>query len=226
MVTGHTDPVDFDRWRGGAISIYSVRTGDIRSLVNRSGVSSLSWSQDGERIAYQSGTPEGRNQEIRVAEVDGSANSLLASGFSSDHGIGPAWSPTGDWIVYQPICDRSPTHPDAPCHEESDVVLIPAGGDFEGRAPGDGEVVMPPLRLPGDDASVPRSPFRVTWSPDGTYLLYLTFGGPTLIAVPVDAGSPPEVLYDSDDSEDGRAISVYDGDGLLPTQAWGHRTGE
>jgi WD40 repeat protein len=204
----------------GAVDLYSVASGDLRTLVGPSGVSRLSWSPDGRRIAYQRGSP-GSGQEIRVAEVDGSAEYLLASGFRTDHGIGPAWSPTGEWIVYQPICDRSPTLPNAPCREESDVVLIPANGEFEGRTPGDGELVIPPLALPGDGASVLRSPFRVTWSPDGKELLYLTFGGPTLIAVPIDSSSLPAVLYDSDDQ---RSISVYDGDGLLPTQAWGSRS--
>jgi len=220
--------------RDGAISLYSPDSGQIRTLVAPAGVSRLSWSPDGTRIVSQRGEHAERAEwvlgprpvggmSLWVTEADGSSEYLLASGFETDHGIGPEWSPTGEWIVYQPICDRRPAYPDAPCSEESDVILIPAGGDFEGRAPGDGEVVIPHLVLPGDDASVPRSPFRVTWSPDGKQLLYLTFGGPTLVAVPIDAGSPPVVLYDS---EDGRSISVYGGDGLLPTQTWGHRTGE
>ena len=220
--------------RDGAISLYSPGDGQIRTLVAPSGVTRLSWSPDGSRIVSQRGErvewllgprPEG-GMSLWVTELDGS-ESLLASGFETDHGIGPEWSPTGEWIVYQPTCDRSHTLPDvAPCREESDVVLIPTEGEFEGRTPGDGEVVIPHLDLPGDDGSVARSPFRVTWSPDGKQLLYLTFGGPTLIAVPIDAGSPPVVLFDSDDSEGGRAISVYGGDGLLPTQSWGHRREE
>ena len=230
MVTGYTDPADAYRWRDDAISIYSVENGDTRTLVDRSGVSSLSWSPDGERIAYQSGTPEGRNQEIRVAEVDGSAESLLAGGFSSDHGIGPVWSPTGDWIVYQRRCNRNPSSPDLPCREESEVVLIPADGELDGRAPGAGEVVLPPLRLPGADASAVWFPYFVTWSPDGTQLLYTAWGGgseTSLIALPIDDPSAAVLLHDASGmSHEGPDISVYAGDGALPTQSWGRRSDE
>jgi len=231
MVTGYTDPADAYRWRDDAISIYSVENGDTRTLVDRSGVSSLSWSPDGERIAYQSGTPEGRNQEIRVAEVDGSADHLLAGGFSTDRGIGPVWSPTGDWIVYQRRCDRNPSSPNRPCREESEVVLISADGGLDGRAPGAGEVVLPPLRLPGADESAVWFPYFVTWSPDGEQLLYTAWGGGSLgiglIAVPIDDPSAPVLLHDASGmSHEGPDISVYAGDGALPTQAWGRRSDE
>ena len=204
--------------RDGAIDLYSAASGELRTLIEPSGVFRLSWSPDGTKIAYQRESSSGSDQEIWVAEVDGSAEYLLANGFRTGHGIGPAWSPTGEWIVYQPICDTSPTNYAAPCREESDVVLIPADGELGGRTPGEGEVVLPQLLLPGDGASGPQSAFRVIWSPDGKELLYLTFGGPALVAVPIDSSSPPVVLYDSDDPW---GISVYDGDGLLPTQAWG-----
>jgi Tol biopolymer transport system component len=222
MVSGHTDPVDSNRWRDGAISLYSVGSGEIRALVGPSGVSSLSWSPDGRRIAFQRGTPEGRNQEIWVAEVDGSAEYLLASGFSTDHGIGPVWSPAGDWIVYQRICATNPSIPTAPCREESEVVLIPSDGELGGRLPGDGEVVRPHLQLPGGDESGPWFPFRVTWSPDGKELLYTAWGRDSiaLIAVPIDPSSPPIVLHAGSD------ISVYDGDGAVPIQSWGSRVEE
>ena len=127
--------------------------------------------------------------------------------------------------MYQRVCDRHPTVPEVPCSEESDVVLIPAGGDFDSRNPGAGEVVIPPLQLP-DDSDV-GYPFRVTWSPDGTELLYTAWGlgadGQSLIAVPLDSSSPPVLLYQGGDEND---ISIYDGDALLPTQVWANRTGE
>jgi len=213
----------------GAISLYSADSGEVRTLVGPSGVSKLSWSPDGLRIVSQRGEnaewtsgprPEG-GRSLWVTELDGSRDYLIADGFDTDHGIGPEWSPRGEWIVYQPICDESHVFPGAPCREESDVVLIPADGDLESRNPGDGEVVIPHLQLPGDDGSVPRSPYRVTWSPDGKELLYWTFGGPTLAAVPIDGRTSPLVLQDS---EGGFAVSVYGGDGLLPTQSWAKST--
>jgi Tol biopolymer transport system component len=229
IASGQTDLVAGEQLLDGAISLYSVDSGDIRILVGPSGVSSLSWSPDGTRIAYQrSQTTGSEDQEIWVAEVDGSAQYLLASGFSSDHGIGPVWSPTGDWIAYQRLCDRQPDNPAAPCREQHEVVLIPAGGELGGRTPGEGEVVRPYLQLPGADASALWWPFRVTWSPDGTELLYMAWGAAVppaewntaLIAVPIDPNAVPVVLHEDIN------ISVYGGDGVVPIQSWGSRLDE
>ena len=91
----------------GAISLYSADSGDVRTLVGPSAVSKLSWSPDGLRIVSQRGEnaewtsgprPEG-GQSLWVTELDGSGEYLLADGFDTDHGIGPEWSPTGEWIV-------------------------------------------------------------------------------------------------------------------------------
>lgn len=221
---GHTDLVAGEQLRDGAISLYSVGTGDIRALVGPSGVSSLSWSPDGTRIAYQRGqTSDGEDQEIWVAEVDGSAEYLLASGFLSNHGIGPVWSPAGDWIVYQRLCDRHPTSPEAPCREQHEVVLIPSSDELGGRLPGEGEVVLAPVRLPGAEGSALWFPFRVTWSPDGRELLYVAWSeavppgawNTALIAVPIDSNALPVVLHED------MNISVYGGDGVVPIQSWG-----
>ena len=228
IVRNHTVPLSSDDWRGRDINLYTVGSGNLRALVDRSGVSSLSWSPDGQRIAFQAGIPEGRNQEIRVVEADGSAEYVLASGFSTDHGIGPVWAPGGDWIVYQRLCDINPLLPSAPCREQSEVVLIPTAGGFGGREPGDGEVVLPHLHLPGADESALWFPYFVTWSPDGEQLLYTAWGGPigdvALIARPIDDPSAAVPLHDASGmSHEGPDISVYAGDGALPVQAWGRR---
>ena len=66
------------------------------------------------------------------------------------------WSPTGDRIAYQRLCcDRAETH---------EVVLVNV-------ADGNETVIEPPQT---DGPNGPESwyPFGVTWSPDGTTLLY------------------------------------------------------
>jgi hypothetical protein len=80
--------------------------------------------------------------------------------------------------------------------EAHDVVLVTPDGDSE--------VVLPDLRLPGDDASVSWRPDSVTWSPDGNGLLYTAWvsgrPGRALILRPLDRGSDPRVLYEGLDA--------------------------
>ena len=214
IASGQTDLVTGNHLRDGSIRIYDADSGDIRILVGPSGVTSLTWSPDGSRIAYQRGrSPDGDgiDQEIWVAQVDGSGEYLLASGFSSIHGIGPVWSPTGDHIVYQRCYEN-------PCSGEAhEVVLVTPDGD--------NEVVLPPLGLPGTDASVTWRPWRVTWSPDGRELLYTAWSvelpreSTALISVPLDRGSDPVMLHEDTN------ISPYDGDHgrSVPIQSWARR---
>lgn len=211
IASGQTDLVAGQRLRDGSIRLYDADNGEIRTLVGPSGVSSLTWSPDGMRIAYQRGrtrTSDGDHQEIWVAQVDGGGEYLLASGFSSIHGIGPVWSPTGDHIAYQRSAGS----------ERHWVVLVTPDGESE--------VVLPHLRLPGTDESAPWFPFRVTWSPDGRELLYTAWSWPAgseertaLITVPIDRGSDPAVLHEDTN------LSVYDGEkgATVPIQSWGRR---
>jgi hypothetical protein len=74
------------------------------------------------------------------------------------------------------------------------VLLNPDGGS---------EVVLPSLRLPGEDASVDRRPESVTWSPDGSELLYSVWvtgrTGRALISRPLEAGAEPVVVQEGVD---------------------------
>jgi Tol biopolymer transport system component len=190
--SGQTDRV-LRELRDGSIRLYDADTGEMRTLVGPSGVSKLTWSPDGTRIAYQRGRSDGGSfdQEIWVAQVDGSGEHLLAGGFGSIYGAGPVWSPTGDRIVYQRM-----KHAGTEAH---DVVLV---------TPDDGSaVVLPDLRLPGDDASVSWRPDSVTWSPDGRELLYSAWSHGeqprerrVLISLPLDRGSDPVVLHEGVDT--------------------------
>jgi hypothetical protein len=171
----------------GSIRLYDADRGDMRTLAGPGswGGWALTWSPDGSRIAYQQGSSDGgaMDQEIWVVRVDGSGALRIATRFGSVYGVGPEWSPTGDRIVYQRMKSSGT--------EAHDVVLV---------TPDDGtEVVLPDLRLPGDDASVDRRPDSVTWSPDGEDLLYTTWvsgrPGRQLISRPLDLGENPVLLH-------------------------------
>ena len=156
IASGQTHLVQGESLRDGSIRLYDADHGDIRTLVGPSGVSSLTWSPDGTRIAFQRGRSDGgvMDQEIWVAQVDGTGEHRLAGGFGAIRGIGPVWSPTGDRIVYQRM--------KSPGTEAHEVVLLTPDGESQ--------VVLPDLRLPGTDEAVSWRPSGVTWSPDGREL--------------------------------------------------------
>ncbi len=108
----------------------------------------------------------------------------MVGNYEALHGIGPAWSPNGDQILYQRVCCGGERH---------EVVLVTLDGQ---------EVILPQLQLPGIEGTWwPRS---VTWSPDGSQLLVRAWnyenetGQNALIAVPVDPESDPVMLYRGD----------------------------
>jgi Tol biopolymer transport system component len=175
--------------RNGSIRLYNADSGEMRILAGPSEVGSLSWSPDGSRIAYQRGYSDGgdMDQEIRVVEVDGSGEYLIDSGFGAIYGVGPVWSPTGDRIVYQKMKNAGT--------EAHHVMLASPDGA--------NKVILPDLRLPGDDVSVDRRPDSVTWSPDGKELLYSVWVngrvGRALISSPLDPSAGPVVIQEGID---------------------------
>ncbi len=188
IASGQTDPVSGRSLRDGSIRLYDADRGDMQTLVEPGpwGVWKLAWSPDGSRIAYQRGRSDGgeMDQEIWVVRVDGREEHRLTRQFGSIYGVGPVWSPTGDRIVYQRMKTAGT--------EAHDVVLMtPDGGS---------DLVLPDLRLPGDDASVSWRPDSVTWSPDGKELLYSAWisgrPGRALISRPLDPGSDPVVIQE------------------------------
>ena len=70
-------------------------------------------------------------------------------------------------------------------------------------------------------------PFSVTWSPDGTALLYYAWAesadgvaeADAVVAVSLDGETPPVVLSGD------LVASVYSGDPWLPAQSWGRQQG-
>ena len=181
------------------IDIYSVSTGEVRTI---DGVEAaeLTWSPDGTTIAYTQTVPGVADMKsgITLIDADGSnPRPLTTDNYVADHGIGVVWSPHGDQIAYQR--ERVDCTGDA-CYELSEVVLVAATDGPE--TPIGTERVIPPIvdnfdpaRFPGPFAfqQEPWSANSVTWSPDGSELLYSasTVG---LLAVPVDSARPAIVL--------------------------------
>jgi hypothetical protein len=211
IASGQAELVPGESLRDGSIRLYDADRGEMRTLVEPSGVWTLSWSPDGSRIAYQRGVSDSGGQEIRVAQVDGSGDHVVTRRpFGAIRGIGPVWSPTGDRIVYQRM--------KGPATERHAVVLVtPDHGN---------EVVLSDLRLPGDpDEAAPCCGWRpsgVSWSPDGTALLYTAWrfnGGDrdlkALVSVPLDPGADPAWLHMD------TGISSADGERAASIQSWG-----
>ena len=76
-------------------------------------------------------------------------------------------------------------------------VVVVTVSDDDPLEPAGTQRVIPPPQTTGPTADGPWYPFNVTWSPDGTTLLYLAFmeGGPnSVVAAPVDGETPPVVL--------------------------------
>jgi len=175
------------------IDIYKVSTGEIRT-VGDVGATELAWSPDGSTLAYTQAVADETNMKSGIALIDADGSNqrqLTTDSYGADHGIGVVWSPRGDQIAYQRNrtgCDDAPS---SPCYEGSEVVLVTAT-DADPVNPIGTERAVP--QLPATvSIDEPWQANSVTWSPDGTQLLY-SAGVQGLIVVPVDADQPPIVL--------------------------------
>lgn len=173
------------------VSIYSTSTGELHQLGSVE-AGSIAWSPDGSTLAY-TGVYEpqaGRSLDgLWLVNADGSNQRLLvADNGNANHGIGPVWSPAGDRIAYQRLCcARAETH---------EVVLVNVDDGTE--------TVIEPPQADGPGENVRWYPFSVSWSPDGTTLLYTAWrsglppgeedGRAHVITVPADAPHNVTVL--------------------------------
>jgi Tol biopolymer transport system component len=203
----------------GLIYLYAPASGTMRSIDATVGATSLTWSPDGGRIAYQAIADQSGDSypELRVIDVETEQQDVLAT-YGALHGIGPVWSPDGEWIVYQ-RCGAS-TRCSGERHE---VVLVPVGDSQDGAEIA-GEVVIHAVLETADGASADLLPYRVTWSPDGRYLLYRAWGGGPvpgefLAAVPIDQDQEAVALAETPGM---LAYEGYDeGSTFVTIQTWG-----
>jgi Tol biopolymer transport system component len=199
------------------VVVYSVTTDETRPL-GGPGAEYLDWSPDGRTIAYFSRTSPNspdENVQLWLMNADGTNERIVVPDVRAAQGRGPEWSPDGKRIAYQRSCAQNPAT-SGPCREETEVVLLTVNPD-DPLEPAGTEVVIPPPQTTGPNGQ-PRwwYPYNVTWSPDGTTLLYNAWSGGTqsgLVAVPLDAETPPVVL--SEDLAVSGSVNAF--------QSWGRQ---
>ena len=201
------------------IDLYSVSSGEVRTIDDVE-AAELAWSPDGSTLAYTRALGGNMKSGITLIDADGSNPRPLTTGeYVADHGIGITWSPRGDQIAYQRVrndCSGSA------CSERSEVVLVTAT-DTDPDAPIGSERAIPPIvdilfGSCGDECPTDTTWYAdsVTWSPDGTKLLYSArWAGVFEVSVDV-AGSA--IVLDEDD-----LVGQHNEDTTkpwLPLQVW------
>jgi sugar lactone lactonase YvrE len=196
----------------GPIDLHSASSGETRRLPGLE-ANDITWSPDGSTLAYTEADPESESSGVRgiwLVDADGGhPRQLTSASVHRTAELGIAWSPAGDLIAYQRDCEGE-LPPDA--YERShpglelanphgvrctEVVLVTAT-DRDPAAPIGTEAVLPPPVT--DTADGPRMwfPDGISWSPDGSALLYTETasadqrGG--VVAVPIDTARPAREL--------------------------------
>jgi len=218
-IASGTDDRDGGHLRDGKIHLVAPSTGADRTLDGTLGAIQLTWSPDGQRLAYTGlnlPAPGDTEVVLRVIDISTEQQRDLAGPYSIVHGIGPVWSPDGQTIAYQRGLAGG---------ERSEVVLL-TPGDLSDPAAEPREVVVPATSLAAEGQ---LSSYRATWSPDGRYLLIMGWGGPqdglldtsvdpVLLAIPHDLEMPSIVLSQMDGLV---PYEGYDGSTFVPIQVWG-----
>lgn len=215
------------------IQVYSPVTRSTRTIGGTQGAKAVAVSPDGAMLAVQrSREDDAERFDLWLMDADGTDARIAIEDYAEMHGVGPVWSPDGRRVVIQRSCQSYVDAGGASriCREQHvAVVLSVADGDALGPV-GTLTPFAPPETRAGDERTL-WFPWSVTWSPDGTQLLYIAWRdvvNPSdlvpepetigLIAVPVD-GSAPTVLHAATD------VQVYPGIPWNTTQSWGSATG-
>jgi Tol biopolymer transport system component len=218
IASGEQDQVTGNVLHDGRIHLYAPASGVVRTVDGTLGAVNLTWSPDSRRIAWSGLVGDGdASLALRSIDIESGHQEVLAAEYRAMHGIGPVWSPDGDSIAYQRGIGG----------EHSEVVLVTPDAPTDESARSGEAVVTVTAR----SSSERLDPYRVTWSPDGQYLLMMAWGHPPdntgtvedpfLVATPVDPTMPSVVLSRTD------GLVVYEGypdTAYVPVQTWGRST--
>jgi len=200
------------------ITVYSTATDQTRFLDGTVDAVALAVSPDGRSLAVQydpSGVADGPVDLLLMAP-DGSDQRLLVSGYRVAFGIGPVWSPDGNRIAFQRLCDtyEDQSGTERACLEEHEAVVVTVGNDDPLGPAGTQTPIAPPQTFVGQ----PRQwfPYGVSWSPDSLTLLYVAWTNPGdgIVAVPVDGATRPVILYDA------LSVTAHSGKPWNSSQSW------
>jgi Tol biopolymer transport system component len=212
IASGTDELVRGEHLQDGLINLFRPASGAMRSVEATTGARELTWSPDGRAIAFSS-----VNNLLRIDIETGQLRTLTPR-YGALHGIGPVWSPNGETIAFQRGFSG----------EHNEVVLLTPGDLADASTAR--EAVLP---VTARGFSERLDPYRVTWSPDGQYLLLMAWGHPPdapstvedpfFLVVPVDSTRPAAVLFR------GSALVAYEGyddTTWVPIQTWARATSD
>jgi Tol biopolymer transport system component len=204
----------------GRIHLYTPASDGMRSIDATLGATNLTWSPDGRRIAYERLALQGEDVSValRVIDIQTEEQEELAA-YGRLHGIGPVWSPDGNWILYQRCA------PSSVCNGERHAVVLASVSDTQDGPASAQEVV---ITSPGTATSTARglNPYRVTWSPDGQYLLYVAWRGSENFVAAVSTDPEGPILELAGLSGIVARDGYAEGSTQVPIQAWGIRASD